>query len=149
MKQLNLLRVIRLSRDAARCASGIAFLCIVVACSYGQQTETAETHYNLGVTFYEMGDLNGAVAEYQAALRLNPNHVHAHINLCNVLYAKDDLNGAVAECQAALRLDPNLAEAHHTLGLALYDKDDLNGAIVEYRAAIRLNPNEPLAHSDL
>jgi tetratricopeptide (TPR) repeat protein len=149
MKQLTWIRAIRLFRGATRRATGIAFLCMIAAYSYAQQTETAEEHYNLGVRFYEMGDLNGAIAEYQAALRLNPKYVSAHANLCNALYAKDDLNGAIAECQAALRLNPNLAEAHYRLGAALYDKGDLNGAIVEYRAALRLNPDSAVAHHNL
>jgi tetratricopeptide (TPR) repeat protein len=113
---------------------------MAVSCSYAQQTETAETHNRLGVTFYEMGDLNGAIAEYQAALRLNPNHANAHTNLCNAFYAKGDANGAIAEYQAALRLNPNNPMAHHNLGVALRAKGNLSEAIAEYQAALRLNP---------
>ncbi|HJX83339.1 MAG TPA: tetratricopeptide repeat protein [Candidatus Angelobacter sp.] len=146
MKQLALLKMM----TAARRAAAISFLCMIaMACSGAQQTETAEGHYKLGATYFEMGDLNGAIAEYQAALRLSPNHVQARASLCIALYANNDLSGAIAECQAALQLNPNLAEVHYRLGLALSDKGDLNKAIVEYRAAIRLDSSLVGAHFNL
>ena len=38
-------------------------------------------HYNLGVALGSKGDLDGAIAEYREALRLNPNNDEAHVNL--------------------------------------------------------------------
>jgi tetratricopeptide (TPR) repeat protein len=148
--QLALLPAMRACQDVPRRAAGIALLCMIaIACTGAQQIETAEGHYKLGVTYFEMGDLNGAIAEYQAALRLSPHHVQARAHLCIALYATNDLSGAIAECQAALQLNPNLAEVHYSLGLAFYDKDDLEKAIVEYQAALRLDSGLVGAHFDL
>ena len=53
------------------------------------------------------GDLDGAIAEYREALRLNPNDDEAHFNLGVALGKKGDWDGAIAEYREALRLNPN------------------------------------------
>ncbi len=93
--------------------------------------------------------MNGAAAEFQAALRLSPNDASTHFYLGAALKAKGDLNGAVAELQSALRLSPNDANTHFYLGAALKAKGDLSGAIAEYEAAIRLDPKRASALNSL
>ena len=55
-----------------------------------------ETHYNLGNTLQEQGDLDAAIASYNKALQLNPNHPDAHNNLGNSLKEKGNLDAAIA-----------------------------------------------------
>ena len=43
------------------------------------------------------GDMDGAIAEYREALRLNPNNDMAHYNLGLALEHKGDWDGAMAE----------------------------------------------------
>lgn len=111
--------------------------------------DDVEHHFELGFTLQNIGDLQGAIAEYRAALRLNPSHASAHYNLGVVLQSKRDLEGAVAEYRAALRLNPNDLNAHTNLGVALQTTGDLEGAIAEYHTALRLDPNHANAHYNL
>ena len=55
------------------------------------------------------GDLDGAIAEYREALRLNPNNALAHNGLGFALEKKGDLRGALEEYRAATALDPKNA----------------------------------------
>jgi len=95
------------------------------------------------MAFQQMGNLDGAIAEYREALRLSPNNGDVHVYLGVGLAARGDWDGATAERREALRLDPRLARAHALLGSVLKDKGDLVGALEEYRTAFVLDPRNP------
>jgi tetratricopeptide (TPR) repeat protein len=114
--------------------------------------DNARAHLTLGNLWARVpGRANNALAEFQAALRLEPDSAQAHTGLGNLLAAAPGrLNEAIAEYRSALRLDPSLAEAHNNLGIALaLVPGRTNEALAEYRAALRLNPNYPDAHYNL
>ena len=102
-----------------------------------------------GSALLKEGKLDGAIAEYRAALRLTPNDAKAHTQMAFALLNKGDFEGAVAECRVALRLAPDHAEAHINLGIALYGKKDFDGAIAAFREGLRLNPSLAIVHYDL
>jgi tetratricopeptide (TPR) repeat protein len=106
-------------------------------------------HNNLGVVLWARGDLDGAIAELQEALRLDPNYSHAHNNLGAALRDREDLDGALAEFREAIRLDSEYATAHNNLGVTLGMKGDLDGALKEIREAIQLDPRDAKARNDL
>jgi len=114
------------------------------------RNETA--HYNLGLAWSQVpGRLDDAIAQYQAALRLQPDFAEAHNNL-GLAWSQvpGRLNDAVAEYEAALRLQPDSAEAHNNLGLAWSQVPGrLNDTIAEYEAALRLRPDSAKAHNNL
>jgi tetratricopeptide (TPR) repeat protein len=54
------------------------------------------------------GRLPDAIAEYQAALRIEPDFAEAHVNLANTLaQTPGRLSEAIAEYEAALRIRPD------------------------------------------
>ena len=57
------------------------------------QQEDAVTHYNLGIALKAKGDLDGAIAEYRAAINQLPNYPEAHLSLGIALYLKGDRDG--------------------------------------------------------
>ncbi len=97
-----------------------------------EHPEDALLHITLGLALAEKGDLDGAIAEYREAIRLDPEYALLHITLGLALEEKGDLDGAIAEYREAIRLDPEYALAHITLGLALAEKGDVAGAIAEF-----------------
>ena len=105
--------------------------------------DDVEHHFELGFTLQNIGDLEGAIAEYRAALRLNPNDLNAHTNLGVALRATGDLEGACAEYRAALRLNPSHANAHYNLGVVLQDIGKPTEAAREFRESLRLIPESP------
>ncbi len=109
----------------------------------------AKEHLKRGVAQAGKGDAEGAIKEFQLAIRLNPNDAEAHLKLAEALGDGLDFDGAIAELRASIRINPNDAAAHTDLGVMLLTKFDQNGAIAEYRTAIRLDPNDELAHSNL
>jgi tetratricopeptide (TPR) repeat protein len=91
------------------------------------------------------GDLDGAIAEYRKAVRLDPKSVSFRHRLGNALRDKGDLDGAIAQYREAMRLNPESAWIHFDLGWTLYCKGDPAGAIAAYREALRLDPKQPKA----
>ena len=112
----------------------------------------ATPHYNLGKELERIpGRLPEAIAEYQAALRIDPGHADAHNNLGNALSGiPGRLPEAIAEYQAALRIHPDHAEPHNNLANALQRiPGRLPEAIAEYQAALRIRPDNAEVHYNL
>jgi tetratricopeptide (TPR) repeat protein len=117
-----------------------------------KRPDNARAHYNLGIILSNLpGQLDEAAAEYQAALRVNPNVPEVHYNL-GLVWSRmpGRLTDAAAEYQAALRLRPDYADAHNNLGNAWMSMPGrLNDAIAQFQEALRLKPDYAEAHSNL
>jgi Tfp pilus assembly protein PilF len=50
-----------------------------------------EARSNLGLTLFQKGQLDEAVAQYQKALEIDPNSLVTHANLGNALFKKRQL----------------------------------------------------------
>jgi tetratricopeptide (TPR) repeat protein/serine/threonine protein kinase len=112
--------------------------------------ENAAVHNNLGIALDDMKDLDGAIAEYREAIRLDPKHAAIHRNnLGATLVRKKDLDSAIAEYREAIRLAPKYTLALTNWGRALARKGDLDGAIAKHSEAIRLDPKFAPARSNL
>ncbi len=110
---------------------------------------TAEQYVALGNARWPVGDWDGAMTQYRAAIRVDPNDAEAHEVLGIALGNKGDWDGEIAEEREAVRLKPDDAEAHDALGYALWRKGDSDGAIAEAREAVRLKPDLAEAHDTL
>jgi protein O-mannosyl-transferase len=117
-----------------------------------KRPDNERAYYSLGSIFLQTpGHLFEAIAELQAALRINPDYVEAHSELGYAyLQVPGRLSEAIAEFQSALRLNPDYADAHNNFGDALLQiPGRLPDAIAEYQAALRINPDYTVAHINL
>lgn len=112
-------------------------------------TPSASDHAAQGNAYYDQGQFEEAVAEFEEALQLDPDDAETHYNLGLAYEALGKIDEAIAEYQEAIRLDPDLAEAHNGLGNAYSDQGRLDEAIAEYEEAIRLDPDLADAHFNL
>lgn len=90
---------------------------------------------NLGVAYYNIGELDKAIAEYQKALELAPNDSDIHSNLAAAYVQKQDFEQALAEYQRAVELNPELSQAYFGLGvinLALGKNDEARTAFENF-----------------
>ena len=112
----------------------------------GNRSISAETYFTWGHTKYYLGDYKGAIADYDSAIRLNPDYASTYNNRGA---AKDDLGqhfAAIADYDNAIRLKPDYATAYNNRGAA---KDKLGqhfAAIADYDNAIRLKPDHATAY---
>ena len=92
------------------------------------------------------GQRSAAIAEYRAALRLQPDYLEAHANLGLLLAEMPErMLEALAEYRAALRINPASAEVHYDLAEALDRVGRRTEAIAQLEAALSARPDaEPV-----
>jgi tetratricopeptide (TPR) repeat protein len=125
------------------------------AIAFGNQTteglpeanvQNAVTYVDRGIAKERTGDLDGALFDYNQAVKLDPKDARACNNRGNVKFRKGDLNGAMADFNQAIRLNPQFALAYNNRGNVKFRRGDLNGAMSDYNQAIQLNPQFALAY---
>jgi tetratricopeptide (TPR) repeat protein len=72
--------------------------------------QTADEYYKKGLVEYEAGEISRALADYEQAIKLDPNFAEAYFQRGNARLVKEDYEGAIADYEQAIKLNPELAE---------------------------------------
>ena len=107
---------------------------------------TADNFFLQAIAKYRQQDYRGAVADFNQAIRLNPQLDLAYYNRGLARYGLQDYRGAVADFDQAIRLNPQDADAYNNRGSVRRELQDYRGAIADFDQAIRLNPKFDLAY---
>jgi tetratricopeptide (TPR) repeat protein len=107
---------------------------------------TALHWFARAVAQQKLGDLAGAIADYEQALALNPQHAAAYYNRGTARQDQGDLARAIADYEQAIALNPQYAAAYNNRGTARQDQGDLARAIADYTQAFTLNPQDAAAY---
>jgi tetratricopeptide (TPR) repeat protein len=92
---------------------------------------------------HDRGDMEGAIAAYKEAIRLDPTLTVAHYNLGIALNARTDVEGAIASYRRAIQSDPSHAEAHCNLGHALQSQGQFAAALAALKRGHELGSKRP------
>lgn len=104
----------------------------------------------LGAIYGEIkGNIEAAVATYQAGIILDPNNYELHIALGDIHMAEYDLDKAIRAYCDAILLNPDDYRGYSKAGTALWEKDYLEEALVAYHKSIELNPENSFAQNNL
>jgi superkiller protein 3 len=103
----------------------------------------------MGNVLVEQGNVDGAIANYEAEIRIYPSFAEGHNNLARALFRKGDISTATAHLKTALRLKPNYAEARNNLGIALSQSGEILGAITQWNKSLELQADNIDAHCNL
>jgi tetratricopeptide (TPR) repeat protein len=120
-----------------------------VLASVTRLRDDARATLQRGVAQAEAGDVEGAIASHESALRQDPSLVQAHANLI-ALYGRAR-NWAKAEEQyhIAIKSGVSSADAHYDYGVVLGLQEQWDRAADAYRLAMSVNPLHTQAHNNL
>ena len=104
-----------------------------------------QTWLGLGQLSEMMGDLDGATAAYQHAMRFNQWSVPAMLAISCILRSKDQFTAAVEYLRSILKVDSTNGEVWSSLGHCYLMMDDLQQAYSAYQQALYHlpDPKEP------
>ncbi len=133
---LELLRRARAGKLVALAAPAVALaalLFLVNANHYDIDRDSgfAQPHFRLGIIYAERGMIEEAVAEYETAIRLDPDYPKSYLNLGAVLSGDGRTDEAIRAFRAALRLDPGYVAARVNLAMLLERREDYAGALAQ------------------
>jgi tetratricopeptide (TPR) repeat protein len=101
----------------------------------------AEYHYSRGSALLDKKNCDGALADFDAAVRLRPTDPSHHGGRGLVFYScKKDFRQAAAAFGNVIRLSPRDAAAYDIRGTSRRYFGDLDGSLADETAAIRLQP---------
>jgi tetratricopeptide (TPR) repeat protein len=137
--------------DADRCGKatgreGIDACTRVIASGETGSRGRAVAFYNRGQDWFHAGEYDRAIADFDAAIRLNPASAWTLNNRGTAWYFKGDPDRAFADFDAAVQRDPEYARAWHNRGEVRRDKGNFNGAVADYGKAIELDPGYTAAY---
>ncbi len=101
----------------------------------------AKTYYQMGNDYYEKGDYDKAIENYNMAILLNPVFSEAYFNRALSYYQLKNFDKSIADYTKSMELDPQNPIIYNNRGDAFYRKQDFQSAIKDYDKAIMLNPN--------
>jgi serine/threonine protein kinase len=103
--------------------------------------EEANKYYNRALEKHNIGDYQGALRDYNEAIRCNPDNAYAYINRGLVKRELGDNQGALIDYNEAIRINPDDANDYYGRGYIKSNLGDKQGAIADYTEAIRINPD--------
>ena len=103
-----------------------------------QDTNSGNYHLSNGIKKFESGDFQGAIADYDRAISINPNTPMSYYYRAKAKSKVNDNQGAISDCDRAISLYPEYAQAYQTRGNAKSTLNDSQGAIADWQEAARL-----------
>jgi tetratricopeptide (TPR) repeat protein len=98
------------------------------------------TSFNMGNYYYDKGDYDQAIFQFNLAIYSEPGFGEAYNNRGLAYYAKGDDEHALSDFETAIRLMPGSALPLSNRGLVYLHKADYEKAIVDFSQALERNP---------
>jgi tetratricopeptide (TPR) repeat protein len=105
--------------------------------------DSIQAWVNIGLTKYELDDVEGALDAYRQAVEYNPEDPNLLINIVSIFFNRQEFDSAAAYSGMLLKLDipdQNKADIMYNMALAMNNKGDLDSAIVLLEGVAELTP---------
>ncbi len=97
----------------------------------------------------QLRDNQGAMADYNQAIELNPRLVVAYNNRGSLRQNSGDISGALIDFSTVLRIDPQSATAYNNRAIIYTQIGRLEEAVSDYHQAIELEPDFVSVYNNL
>jgi tetratricopeptide (TPR) repeat protein len=106
-----------------------------------EQPDSLPAHFNLGVALTRMGDLRGAIEQFEETLRLDASHANAHYNLGLLLAQTNQHEQAITHLRLAIGAEPDDNNARFLLAQELVNARRLEEAGAELSRVVQADPD--------
>jgi protein O-mannosyl-transferase len=107
----------------------------------GDPEEAARAHNNLATVMRDSNQPAAAIAEFSAALRLDPDELTSLLGRATLEYRQGDLQGAEKDLRRVSQIAPS-AIGFTLLGQVLEERGELGSAVDAYQAALDMSPGQ-------
>jgi lipoprotein NlpI len=116
----------------------------------GQESvrDRAMAYDHRGNAYSAGGAQDRAMADYNEAIRLDPNYAAPYYNWGEIYLDRKDADRAIAEFDQSIHVDPKYALAYAGRALAYSQKGDFDRAMADADEAVRLDPKSGEAYAD-
>lgn len=91
-----------------------------------------------GDAYQDMSEQDKAIADYTAALAVNPDYSYAVASRCDSRYRIDQNQGALADCTRAIELSPHYAYPYRIRALTNLEMGDKDAALSDANQAVKI-----------
>ena len=124
----------------------LAFLTLIIVASalilpIAGCTSEADKHLKAGVEFQNRWQPKEAIAEFDEAIRLNPDYAYAYYNRGLAYFDLGQLERAIQDYDEVIHLYPVYAEAYYNRGFAYRPLGKKTEAITNFKVFITLTEN--------
>lgn len=103
-------------------------------------------YFNRGITRYDLGDLKGALLDFNQVIQLDPQDGVAYTN-CGVIYAQlGQIEQAIASFSQAIHHEPCSFAAYCNRGYFHLEQGNYFAAIDDFDQAIQCQPSSPIPY---
>jgi tetratricopeptide (TPR) repeat protein len=118
-----------------------------LACVPASREEVANV-VNRGVEYFKQGQDNKAIAEYNKAIRLNPNFAEPYFNRGAIYASRGNYHQAIADNSRAIALNPNIALAYANRATSYAHIGKYEQALSDINRSIELGLNDAEVYCD-
>jgi Tfp pilus assembly protein PilF/predicted Ser/Thr protein kinase len=111
--------------------------------------EDPAAHVYLARRYVQQGNVDEAIAEYEAAIDLDPGFVEAYVDLGNLMVREGDFQRGLELFEEALDIEPGHVKAHLSMGDAYLQMGDFDAAAYHYQMVVDLDPEAAGPHGKL
>ena len=104
------------------------------------RNDNPAAYFSRGDAKLRKGELEGAIADYDRALELEPKNSYVYWSRGIAKHDKGDLEGSIADYDRAIEIYPKEGDFYFSRGIAKEDKGDSEGAMSDYDRAIEIQP---------
>jgi uncharacterized membrane protein YhaH (DUF805 family)/cytochrome c-type biogenesis protein CcmH/NrfG len=107
--------------------------------------KTTQAYMARGLAYYNKGEYDRAIADYDQAIQLVPNYALAFNERGSAYFLKRDFDRAIGDYDQSIRLNPADGIVLLNRGSVYFSKADYDRAIADYSQSIQLNPKNARA----
>ncbi len=111
--------------------------------------EEAVARYWIGLSYYNLGNIDQSESEELLAIRLDPKFEGPYVTLAAISLGKNDCKKALDFSLKAVELAPKWAWGHNDLGLSYLCLGDKEQGVAELKKAIELDPESYVFQNNL